>query len=538
MNFGEIPVGEAEGCLLAHSTKAGDKSFKKGRRLSAEDIALLTGAGIETVIAARLEPGDLHEDEAATKLAKALTGNRLELSAAFTGRCNLLAGDAGLLRVDKARLDRINLLDEAITVATLPDFEPVEPRQMAATVKIIPFAVPTARIEVAVEIAREDGPLLSVHPFASKKVGLIQTTLPGLKTALLEKTVEAANQRLAALGCPPVEERRVPHDASAIAEAIGEMRRRDFDILLVSGASAIVDRRDVVPAGIEAAGGAVEHFGMPVDPGNLILLANDAKGPILGLPGCARSPKLNGFDWVLQRLIADIRVTPEDIMRMGAGGLLKEIGGRPLPRAQAVEKPQARKAPRIAVVVLAAGLSSRMGDDNKLLLEADGKSLVRRAAETARASQAVQVSVVVGHEAAAVSAEVRDLDVKIVENPHFAEGLSSSLRAGLSDLPDDVDGAIVLLADMPDIRPETLDTLISAFDPAESRSLCVPTFEGQWGNPVLIGRRFFPEALAIVGDRGAREILRDYPEQLAEVAVTDPGILRDIDSPEDAATLA
>ena len=538
MIFAETPVAEAEGCLLAHSTKAANKTFKKGRKLSAADIRCLLDAGIERVVAARLESGDVHEDEAATLLAQAIAGDNLELTAAFTGRCNLIAQRSGLLRFEKNLLDAINLLDEALTVATLPDYEAVEPRQLAGTVKIIPFAVAKHSLDRALQIAKERAPLLTLAPFLEKRVGLIQTTLPGTKNTLLDKTVEAANLRLADLGCPPVIETRTPHNRQAIAAAIREMREHAFDILLISGASAIVDRHDEIPAGIELAGGKVDHFGMPVDPGNLILLGHDDQGPILGLPGCARSPKVNGFDWVLQRLVAGLPVTPEDMMRMGAGGLLKEIGGRPLPRAQAVEPPQAQRAPRIAAIVLAAGLSRRMGEQNKLLLKADGKSLVRGAAEKALASQAVETLVVTGHEQAEVASELSSLNLRIIENPNYAEGLSASLKAGLSALPQFVDGALILLADMPGLDGETLNKLIAAFNPVEGRDFCVPTFEGQWGNPVLIGRRFFPEALAIEGDRGARELLRDYPDQVAEVAVTDSGILRDIDSPEDAEGLS
>jgi molybdenum cofactor cytidylyltransferase len=132
----------------------------------------------------------------------------------------------------------------------------------------------------------------------------------------------------------------VPHETQALAEAI-EQVEPESDLVIVFGASAITDRRDVIPAAIESAGGAIEQFGMPVDPGNLLLLGKTRSGKaVLGAPGCARSPKENGFDWVLDRLLADVPVMPQDIRRMGAGGLLMEIVSRPQPRGGEAPQPE------------------------------------------------------------------------------------------------------------------------------------------------------------------------------------------------------
>lgn len=529
MIFGPTPLDEAEGAILAHGLQRPGLVFKKGRKLSAEDIAALKAAGVASVIAARLEPGDVGEDAAAAAIAAAALGPGLTMSAAFTGRCNLIAQVRGLLLLDRARVDALNELDEAITLATLAPHEIVEPRQMAATVKIIPFAAPEAAVERAVALAGAPAPLLSVAPFRPKRVGLVQTTLPGLKPSILDKTLEATNRRLAALDCPPAEERRVPHEAAAIAAALRELAHNE--ILLVSGASANVDRRDVVPEGIVAVGGQVLHFGMPVDPGNLILLARWGERPVLGLPGCARSPKVNGFDWVLERLVADLPVGPREVQRMGVGGLLKETGARPLPRAQAVEGNAAPRAPRIGAVILAAGQARRMGS-NKLVAELAGKPLLRHAAEAALASQAEPVLLVTGHERDRAEAAVSGLGLRAVHNPDYAAGLSTSLHRGLAALPADADGALVLLGDMPRVTPAALNRLIAAFNPVEGRALVVPTFKGKRGNPLLFARRFFAEVQAILGDQGARQLLGEYPELVAEVAMDDDAVLTDVDTPE------
>jgi molybdenum cofactor cytidylyltransferase len=537
--FGETPLDQAEDAILAHSLRRDSINFKKGRVLSADDLAKLAAAGVEQVVAARLEPGDVHEDEAAGTLAAALTGDHLTASAAFTGRCNLLVRTRGLLLVDHDRLDQLNLVDEAVTVATLPPFQPVEPRQMAATIKIIPFAVPGPVLARCLEIARRDGPLVQVRPFGQRRVGLVQTHLPGMKESLLDKTKAVVDGRLAALDCAPALERRCAHDSAAVAMAIAELQAASCDILLISGASAIVDRRDVVPAGIVAAGGAIDHFGMPVDPGNLMLLGRVAERPVIGLPGCARSPKLNGFDWVLRRLVAEVPIDKEEVMRMGAGGLLKEIASRPLPRARAVEDASLApaQAPRIGALVLAAGRSTRMGAANKLLAQVDGQSMIKRVVDTVRRSQAGPIVVVTGHQRAKVEAALADQDVTLVHNPDFAQGLSTSLHRGLGTLPPEVDGVVVCLGDMPRISAPVIDQLIAAFDPLEGRAICLPTWQGKRGNPVLFARRFFAEMQAISGDVGARALIGDYPELVAEVPVLEDSVLLDVDTPEALASL-
>src|SRR5215469_6129869 len=335
MRFGEVPVGEAEGAILAHSLKLGTTALKKGRVLSRADIDVIASFGLSAITVARLDPGDVGENEAAQRVAAAAVGPGITAVAPFTGRVNLHAAAHGLLVFDRDRLDRFNLVDEAITLGTLPPFAAVEPGQMVATVKIIPFAAPQAAVKDCVQAAIAEGPLLRVAPFRALSAGLVQTRLPGLKESILDKTRQVTESRLAALGCTLSFEARCGHATDELGPLIRDAMGHCLDILLIHGASAIVDRRDVIPAAVVGAGGRIDHFGMPVDPGNLLLLGHVAERVVLGLPGCARSPKVNGFDWVLERLVAGLPVGPGEIMRMGSGGLLAEIPSRPLPRAEA-----------------------------------------------------------------------------------------------------------------------------------------------------------------------------------------------------------
>jgi molybdenum cofactor cytidylyltransferase len=295
-------------------------------------VALRT-AGIGEIIVARLDPGDVGEDEAARRLAQKLAGPGVRVEPPFTGRSNLFSEASGVLMVDVEGLGRVNDVDEAVTFATLPPYRTVTEGEMIGTVKIIPFAVTQEILSRAA--AATERPVIEVRPFAPLGVGVISTLLPGLKPSVVDKTLRALAARLAPAQAVIRAETRAPHDVAALADAIRRMAE-DCDLIIVFGASAITDRRDVIPAAVIEAGGAIERLGMPVDPGNLLLLARTAQGrPLLGAPGCARSPKENGFDWVLHRLLAGVEVRPADIRAMGAGGLLMEIISRPQPRAEA-----------------------------------------------------------------------------------------------------------------------------------------------------------------------------------------------------------
>ena len=531
MIFGDIPAAEAEGAILVHSIRREGLSFKKGRALSADDIAALAAAGLETVTAVRLEADDIAEDEAAAALAAALAGAEVRVAAPFTGRVNLFAKADGVLVYDRAQLDAINLIDEGLTVAMLAPFESVVAGQMIGTIKVIPFAVPGAALDQALAAAEVHAtPLVAIAPFTPHKVGLVATRLAGTKESVMDKTRRILDQRLSVMGSHIGKELRCGHTEAEISKAISELLAEGFSPVLVFGASAITDRRDVVPAGIVAASGEIEHFGMPVDPGNLMLLARAGDTPVLGLPGCARSPALNGFDWVLARLLAGLTVTRADIMRMGAGGLLKEISSRPQPREGKPAKPA---EPRIAAVVLGAGRSSRMGATNKLTIEVDGTPMIAHAVQAVADCGASPVVVVTGHESDKVRAALAGVTVTLVHNPDYAEGLSTSLRAGVRALPDDIDAALICLGDMPDISADHVARLIAAFDPDEGRTICIPTFAGKRGNPILWGVSFLPEFASLKGDTGARHLLGEHAEAVCEVAMPDDATLRDIDTPEE-----
>ncbi len=538
MIFGRVALAEAEGTVLAHTQRLPGTMLRKGAVLDAAAIEALRGAGINDVIAARLEPGDVAEDAAAARLARALETPLVSASRASTGRVNLVAEVPGLLQVDRDGLDAVNAVHEALTVGTLPDAAGVAAREMLATVKVIPFAVAEDALAQAERVARQR-PVLRLHPFRPLRVGLVMTSLPGMKHSILAGTAEATAARVAGLTgtlLPPLE---CAHAETPIADALRTLTAQGADILLVAGASAVVDRRDVGPAGIVAAGGEILHFGMPVDPGNLICLGRIGERPALVLPGCARSPKLNGIDWVLSRLFAGLPVDGAVIAGMGVGGLLKDTGARPLHRAKAVASAAAAPAtPRVAGIVLAAGRSSRMAPHNKLLVpDRAGRPMVARVVDNLLSSAARPVIVVTGHRAEEVRAAVAGRPVQVVHAPDYADGLSASLRAGIAAVPATASAALVCLGDMPLVTGRMIERLIEAYDPDEGRSVVVPTCRGKIGNPVLWDRRFFPDIAGLVGDVGARPLLERHGEYVAQVELDTDAVLRDFDTVESLATL-
>lgn len=524
MKFGPVQPEDAEGCVLAHSTKLPGLVLKKGHRLTTADCALLSEAGLETIVVARLEAGDLDEDTAAARLGQAAKGAGLYTDAPFTGRMNLFSDTDGVLVIDETAVTAANRIDPAITFATLANHTRVTPGRMVATAKIIPFAVADellGKAETAVNGA------VCVAPFYARKVGLIATSLPHLKPATMDKTRRILEDRLRASGSHIAAELRVDHTEEAVSTAISQMNASGMDLLILFGASAVVDREDVLPAALERAGGEIQHLGMPVDPGNLLMLGGLNATPVIGAPGCARSPKENGFDWILDRLLAGLEVSTHDITGMGVGGLLMEIGTRPQPRAPKAS----RSAPKVAAIILGAGKSSRMGGPNKLLAQLDGKSLIRHAAETVRDAELTETVLVTGHLAERVEAEVDYLDLKVTFNPDYADGMAGSIRAGMNALKTDPDAVVILLGDMPRITPEDLNRLIGAYRESSNNLIVTATADGKRGNPVLWDRRFFDALKSLTGDIGARHVIAENPGFVAEVELGDAARL-DLDTPQ------
>lgn len=529
MIFGDFPCQDAEGVHLAHTLRLPQLTLKKGRVLGATDIAALRAAGIPFVTGARLSADELDEDSAARSAADLLVNIGIAAKPPYMGRCNIIARNTGLLEVDGDTIGRLNRISETITIGTLPRHSVVARDQRVATIKVIPFGVDRDVLARWREEVDERS-ALTLLPFRACRAALILSVASDTSPRQIDMASEATRHRLDGVGATVALELRCGHEPVALRQAIAQALTAGCDLLLVLGATISKDRADIVPAAVVSAGGVIEHFGMPVEPGNMLLLARIGDVPVLNLPGCARSRSRNGIDLVLPRLLAGLPVTPADIMGMGVGGLIRSAEEDEAPDSLP-SPPRPEAPPRIAVLVLAAGRSTRMGSRNKLLCEIDGIPLVRRAVNAACASHAAQVLVVTGHEAAQVEAALVDRPVSIVCNPDYATGLSSSLRCGLRALPADTAAVVVMLADMPRVTAQDIDRLISAFD-ARSPAILVPEHEGRRGNPVLWPRRYFPDMMAISGDTGARGMLEQHAAKVRPIPFPDDTIFLDVDTPE------
>ena len=533
MKFARFPLAEAEGLRLAHSLSLPGIKLRKGHVLTGDDLVLLRGAKVESLLGARLDADDIDEDCAAARAAALLAGEHLAAQPAAQGRCNLRAAVDGVLLLDGATLDRLNRIDEALTVGTLPAYSLVRADQVVATVKTIAFAVASRSLAAwQSEVTAAATGMLRLAPLVRQHIALICSAGVTTTDKLLAATEAVTRRRVAALGSELVVTARCAHDERALQAELEAALAAGAQLILVAGAAVSKDRGDTVPAAIVAAGGEIVHFGMPVEPGNMLLLARIGAVPVINLPGCARSPRTNGLDWVLQRLLAGLPLAGTDIMAMGVGGLILSSAGAA--RQKTVPVP---RLPRIAALVLAAGRSSRMGEANKLLCAVDGLPMLLHAVNAATASRCVQTLVVSGHDAGAIEALVAACPVSLVRNGDYAAGMSSSLRCGLRALPRDVDGVVVLLGDMPHITATHIDRLIAAVD-LDKPAIVVPERDGRRGNPVLWPRQHFERLLALAGDQGARGLIDRHADEVRRVAFADDGIFTDVDTPAALAKLS
>ncbi|MGE6743133.1 NTP transferase domain-containing protein [Allorhizobium pseudoryzae] len=533
MIFGPVPVNEAQGAMLAHGILLSGGRLPKGTLISADDVLRLQAEGIETVIVARLEEGDLTEDEAAERLAGALDLTGLRKTEASTGRVNLHATVNGLFRADRDLIDRFNRIDPAITIASLADHAAVHAGDMVATIKIIPLAVGADTVEAARAVLT-GGAAVRVKPYRAHSVSLIQTELPQMKASVLDKTAQLLRRRLEPSGSVIVSERRVAHRQDQVTEAIRAALAADGGasarMVILFGASAVCDAFDVLPQAIRLAGGVVNRVGLPVDPGNLLVLGHCGDVPVIVAPGCARSPKENGFDWVLSRLLAGELPSDETLSGLGVGGLLMEIPSRPRPR-EAIRATLTEQD--LGAVLLAAGRASRMGEaGHKLLAEFEGVPLVRRIAERALDALRGPLVAVIGHRATEVTTALTGLPLTIVDNPDFSTGMASSLKAGLSSPAlADVAGVMVLLADMPGLTSDDLERLSGAFLEAEGRAIVRAVANGKRGNPVILPRATFADLMLLEGDVGARHVIETCGLPIIDVELGAAAHV-DVDTPE------
>ena len=334
MKFGEVPIDESLGAILAHKLydKAGKLILNKGHRLVAADLTALRQLGLERVTVTQLSAADLHEDAAAERIGAAVAGAHVRMRAPGVGRANLTAAERGVLHVDVPRLELINNIYDGITIASLREYTLVDVGEMVALVKIVPFGVPAARVVDVERIAEASGAVLQIRPLEKKRVALIVSGTESTQTRLMKSFHEPVRRRIEGWGSELLQPTFARHHARSIADAI--RAQTAADMILIAGISAIIDREDIVPSALVLAGGSITLHGVPVDPGTLLMMGYQGDVPVVGAPGCIKSPKTNIIDWILPRLLSGERLTRANLVSMGHGGLLKDIAERPMPRSK------------------------------------------------------------------------------------------------------------------------------------------------------------------------------------------------------------
>lgn len=332
MKFGLIPLDEAKGKILAHNIARRSRpgTLRKGKTIDAGDILDLVSEGYSLVYAAELEEDDVDEDRAARRVAESAVAGccGLLIQGPADGRVNLVAAVSGVLRVDAARLERVNRC-EGVTFASLRSFRLVRSGQVVATIKIIPYALPASVLEQAEQAARGDTPLLRVGELKPRPVGLLLSGLPAATGRVVRSFDAPLRKRIEGWGSQLTQVDYVAlngeHDEVALAEALCRQIERGCELVVVAGETSTMDRNDVAPRAVVRAGGQVLCVGAPVEPGNLLMLAKVDEVPVVGLPGCARSPKENVVDWVLPALLAGDQLSAADVAGMGYGGLVEDF---------------------------------------------------------------------------------------------------------------------------------------------------------------------------------------------------------------------
>ena len=520
MYFGNIALDKSEGNILAHSLTINNKKFFKGKIISKKDIIFLKSNGLDSIICAVPNKNDIHEDKTAKILGKLFVNKSIVMEDPHTGRVNLLASETGLIIIDEKIINKFNATSEHITIATLKNYSKVNKGDMIATIKIIPFYVNSLILKNINNVHLKEA--LNIYPFKQKNVGLILSHSEKENLKLNKISVEMISNRLANLNSSLKKIITCKHDSYSISKNIKILKKEKIDLILVLGASAIVDIKDKIPEAIQLAKGNIIRFGMPVDPGNLLLLGKLKNIPIIGLPGCARSPSLNGFDWILERLIVGTKISSKNISDMGVGGLLKTTNKH---------KSNIKKY-NISNIILAAGQSKRMKEKNKLLINIDNKKMIESIVNSAIKSNASNNIIVLGHQNKKIEKYISK-DITIIINEEYKKGLSTSLKKGVSALPEECDAAIIILGDMPKITSDLINSLIKNFDPKNNKYIAAPTYNGKRGNPILVGRKYFPDILNLKGDKGAKNILDKNSKYINNVPQKDSFSLIDIDTQKD-----
>lgn len=527
MKFERVKTVNATGTVLGHThrlAKEGEASqrLSKGTQLEATHIDMLLEAGLDSVMVAVLEPDDVLENPAVERLAQLFLGMGIGIESPRQGRCNLYAVHSGVLDYDVSLIHRLNTLDWRVGLA-IKHGGLIEAGTVFASIKVIPYAVPQAVIDAwESESELQSGFGLQVYPLQRQHVALIVSHYPG-QSSSTQRIVDVHRNRVEVLGSQLDRVYRCEHSVASVAKALQSIVTEGWDVVLFYGASAVVDIDDTLPVAIRSVGGEVERVGMPVEPGNMLLLGQIEYCPVIGVPRCAQHIQQSGLDFVLARVLSGAPLSSFHISQMGVGGYLKS------PSLPVVPITRRRK---VGAVVLMAGLSSRMKAHNKLSM-----SIPTQDGHTTVAFQTVQrilsagyapVVVVTGHQEREIRALLKGLAVQFVHNPGFVGGMGTSIAKAFSVLSG-WDAGVLALGDMPFVGETVLAKLYQRSEEFPEH-IVVPVHKGRRGHPIIFPSELLAELQQCSDDVGARAVLENHHDIIEKVDVSEESIFWDVDT--------
>lgn len=308
------------GTVLVEEARIGGRpAFAKGHRLTAEDVEALSGLDAP-VHAVRLDPGDVHEDDAGRRLARAVAGDGMEIRGPAQSRYNLVATGKGLLRVNADRLRALNLLP-GIAVYTLPDRMVTLPGKTLAGVKVTPVAVPESTLSQAEAITRDGEPIVRVLPFLPQVVGVVTTE--AMKAGVRDRFRAIVERKIGWYGGSVLRFEEPAADSAAVAEAMTGLVADGADVVLAAGGNTI-DPLDPTLLALPEVGAELLRLGAPAHPGSMFWIARAGETPVINLASCSLYSQATTADLVLPWVMAGERVTPETLADLGHGGLLEK----------------------------------------------------------------------------------------------------------------------------------------------------------------------------------------------------------------------
>ena len=330
MFFGKVKTELSLNGILSSSIEIYKNKNKikisKGTIIDKNLLDLLLLNNVKHVKCAKLDDDEIDENSSVHEISKKIIASKksnIIIQDPKNGRCNLVSSVDGIFTFQPNQLFSINSVTNDIGIASLKAFSKVKKNQIVASIKAIPFGIKKNNLQNIINVCQE---CFKILPFQKKNIHLIQTTNQNTRAKVLEKTLEVTKDRLLSCGNNLIVEKKCSHEIKSICKQLKKSVNEDADIILIFGTSAISDINDIIPQSILEINGTILRLGMPVEPGNLILLAeikiSKKHISIIGMPGCARSKKENGVDWILWRKLCDLKISSDDINHMGDGGLL------------------------------------------------------------------------------------------------------------------------------------------------------------------------------------------------------------------------